>query len=239
MLKHHVVRPEIHNPLTWESVETIIDAKCRKCEHCLRKRRQHWWFRAKWEIEQAPRTWFATFTYSPDNHYRMLLMARQRCLRKGVDYDALTDDQQLGHLVAIAGVDLTLFFKRVRKSSMAPLRYLIVSETHKSGLPHFHALIHETIMRATTYDVLKRNWLKGHSAFKLAEPKAVSYVAKYISKESGSRVRASAQYGSATTAYAKAASEALAERSRRGEIVTGKGTGPSTVKLDVTNKGSQ
>lgn len=235
MLKRHCVQPDAGDPTTWESIECILETKCRQCDHCLRKRRIHWWHRAKWETTIAPRTWFATFTYSPENAYKNVILAGKRCKRLGLDYDALPAEQQFAHLVAVAGEDLTLFFKRVRKEAKGPLRYLIVSEAHKSGLPHFHALIHETIKGAAPYAILKSNWPCGHSAFKLADPKAVSYVAKYISKDARCRVRASVHYGSADTAYAIASPTTGVDAKQRREearsvnkkIVTGKSTDPS------------
>jgi hypothetical protein len=240
VLKHHHVEPKVHDPLTWESVEVIVDAKCRQCEHCLRKRRQHWWFRARAETNLAPRTWFATFTFTPEHHYRVLLLARQRAARKGLDWDGLSETQQFGALVDVAGAEITLFFKRVRKDAKGPLRYLLVSEAHESGLPHFHALIHEVTANAVAYAVLKRHWRCGFSTFKLADEKAPAYLAKYISKDARCRVRASAHYGSNETAYALAASKELEARSGSGvkQIVTGKETFPRT-ETNENEKGSQ
>lgn len=200
MMKYHDVTPEAHNPATWESVSVILSCKCRQCETCLKKRRQHWWFRAKAEMAFAPRTWFATLTYAPDQVYLRTILARRKCEGKGIDFDALSPDDQYPHLADECGKDLTLMMKRLRKNARGPLRYIFVGEAHKSGVPHFHALIHEVKENAATYDVLKRSWPHGHSAFKLADPKAVSYVAKYISKDARTRVRASEHYGK-DTAY--------------------------------------
>lgn len=196
MLKHHEVAPVATNPATWESCSVILSCKCRQCETCLKKRRQHWWFRAKSELAFAPRTWFGTLTYEPGEVFKRTILARRKCEAEGIDFDALSAEEQFSHLVDVSGKDVTLFLKRVRKSAKGPIRYLVVSEAHKSGLPHWHILVHEVVARAATYDLLKGCWPHGFTAFKLADEKAGSYVAKYISKDARARVRASEHYGS-------------------------------------------
>lgn len=196
MLKHHIVEPVASNPATWESCSVILSCKCRQCPTCLKKRRQHWWFRAKAELAFAPRTWFGTLTYEPGDIFKKTIIARRRCEAAGLDFESLSAEEQFPHLVAVAAQDITLFLKRVRKSARGPLRYLVVSEAHKSGVPHWHLLVHEVTTGAVRYDVLKRCWPHGFSAFKLADEKAGSYVAKYISKDARARVRASEHYGS-------------------------------------------
>lgn len=205
MMKSHSVPLSVasrNDPTQWESVSAIIHCKCRQCETCLKKRRQHWWFRAKHEMALAPRTWFATFTYSPECLFLRETEVRKRCRAKAIDYDALEPREQLSHLLDRTGEDLTLYFKKLRKSARAPVRYLLVSETgSENGRVHYHALIHEVRSGAVNYDLLRAKWSFGFTAFKLAEPKAVSYVAKYISKDARTRVRASESYGIGDAAY--------------------------------------
>ena len=50
------------------------------------------------------------------------------------DFDALASAEQFRLLAQVSGADLTLWLKRVRKISRAPLRYLAVAERHKSGM---------------------------------------------------------------------------------------------------------
>lgn len=94
---------------------------------------------------------------------------------------------------------LTLWVKRVRKNSGAPIRYLLVCEAHKSGLPHYHMLLHE---RSPELQVRKRmlqaEWQAyGFTNCKLVEQDqhAARYVSKYLAKSALARVRASVRYG--------------------------------------------
>lgn len=76
------------------------------------------------------------------------------------------------------------------------MRYCLVAEAHKSGLPHFHVVIHHRVV-PVRHKTLKEAWRLGFSDFKLVEEnQAVArYVSKYLAKALGSRVRASARYG--------------------------------------------
>jgi len=105
------------------------------------------------------------------------------------------DEDNFKRLLGECGRDVTLFLKRLRKTASAPIKYLVVSERHKSGVPHFHILVHEQRPNAVTHANLKHAWQAGFSHFKLADPKAAGYVAKYISKDALARVRASEHYG--------------------------------------------
>lgn len=216
MLKSHVVKPDARDPTTWESVETIMHVKCRQCDECMRKRRSHWWHRAKAEMAYAPRTWFATFTYAPAEILKREIDVSRKLRVQGIDFDALAPEERYSSLVDRTGKDITLFMKRVRKSGKGPVRYLVVSEAHKSGLPHYHALIHEMVSGAATYDLLRKSWPWGFTQFKLADPEAVSYVAKYISKDAKCRVRASEHYGK-DTAYASEAAKRLRSAAAEGK----------------------
>ena len=109
--------------------------------------------------------------------------------------DALDLTERYKHLQVICSRDVTLFLKRVRKNSGAAFRYLVVGEAHKSGVPHYHVLVHEASRVQIPHRLLKDAWQAGFSDFKLADAKAAGYVAKYISKDVAARVRASAHYG--------------------------------------------
>lgn len=196
MLKMHEVSPRFNDPLTWESVSVIMHCKCRQCESCLRQKRIHWYHRAKFEMSVAPRTWFGTLTYAPEEILRRQIIAERKAHASIGDWAQLDADQRFKALLEVCSKDVSLALKRLRKASPGLLRYLTVSERHKSGLPHFHILIHERTMSATTHAKLKACWTAGFSDFKLAEPETAGYVAKYISKDASARVRASLHYGS-------------------------------------------
>lgn len=172
-----------------------LEVPCRKCAACLEARAREWTRRAIVETEQRPRTWFGTLTMDP--HYHAVAAMRVRA--RHPNWAALGPAAQFGALVREVGRELTLYLKRVRKRSGAPLRYLLVAEEHTqklAGLPHFHILIHEldadTPVRKA---VLKDEWKLGFSRWKLADKWSARYVCKYLAKEASTRVRASKLYG--------------------------------------------
>ena len=57
--------------------------RCRKCPPCLGRRRNLWAYRAQEEIKAAPRTWMATFTWSPMQHFMMRARASARLAAAG------------------------------------------------------------------------------------------------------------------------------------------------------------
>lgn len=173
-----------------------LTVRCRRCEWCLRERAKEWAAKAKTEIERAPRTWFATFTATPDQHYRWLLEARLLC-SKDHPFEARTDAEQFALRCRAAGSDITRYIKRIRKQSGTRIRYLFVAERHASGLPHWHALVHEVLAdKPIRKAVLKGQWPHGFSQFKLVESSGAAwYLCKYLSKDMATRVRSSLQYG--------------------------------------------
>jgi len=235
ILKRHTTAfegPAINRPDKWESLSVIMLCKCRRCETCLEKRRQHWWFRAKYETALAPRTWFCTLTFNDEALFRCQLEAKRNAKRKGVDFDQLSAKEQQKRILGRAGADVTLYFKRLRKSSGVPLRYLVVSEYgEENNRLHFHALIHEVQLKTVKYDLLRKQWRSGFGNFKLADEKSPSYVAKYISKDVRARVRASEHYGKSDRPYAIVDHEgralAMTREAATWETVTGKGNLPS------------
>ena len=179
-------------------IELEIITRCRECDRCRRARTRLWRMRAEREIIEAERTWFGTLTLRPDAQYRFLLEARRVCGERRKEFDSLSEDEQYKLRVNAIYKELTKYLKRVRKSSGAFLRYCLVAERHKSGDPHFHVLIHEMdTSRPVRHAVLTEQWPFGFTNFKLVDDKkAAAYVAKYLSKSSLARVRASLHYGS-------------------------------------------
>lgn len=170
--------------------------RCRKCTKCLRARARKWQMKAEGELRRAVRTWFCTLTLSPQEHY----LAEARAVRAvGTSrFYAASEAQRYAWLVRACSRELTNWLKRVRKQSSAPIRYLLVAEKHKSGLPHFHALIHEgSVDKPVRWKHLSSAWRLGHSRFNLVKPGTASahYVTKYLSKSAEARVRASVRYG--------------------------------------------
>lgn len=172
-----------------------MHTRCRKCAPCLRARSQEWTYRAKRELAAASRTWFGTMTLTPHEHYMASL--RWETAKVGRSWRELSPAEQFAAEQEVVAKDVTKWLKRVRKESGAPLRYILVAEAHKSGLPHYHILVHEVSPAHKVGErVLRLQWKLGHSKFKLVEGSATAgYVAKYLAKSSEARVRASVRYG--------------------------------------------
>lgn len=182
-------------------LELNLHTRCRRCDKCRQARSSEWSFRATQETALSQRTWFATLTLSPAAHARALAEARVREDRQGVDFDSLPRNEQFALLHRAISVEITKYLKRVRFESKANIRYLFVAEAHKSGLPHYHALVHERPgSPPVLYKTLQDQWHLGFSQFKLAkDPRAAAYLCKYLSKDAAARVRASVGYGKASS----------------------------------------
>lgn len=127
----------------------------------------------------------------------MRYRASSRLTRGGVDIELLSNREQFEELCKEFGREVTLWLKRIRKRIQGKLRYLLVFERHKSGLPHAHILVHDMdVNHPVRHADLASEWKLGFTKFKLCEAlKTAWYVAKYLSKSVESRVRASLGYG--------------------------------------------
>ena len=175
-----------------------LKVRCRRCAACLRYRSAIWRVRAEAEIKAAPRTWMGTLTLSPGAHQYFLDRARVRWKARGNgDFDKEGAWSQFRERHREISSDITKFVKRLREKHKGKLRFLLVVEAHKSGLPHYHMLVHEdgTPLR---YAALRSEWPHGFTKWKLCDPKAAAYVCKYLTKSSQARVRASLGYGDPT-----------------------------------------
>lgn len=186
-------------------LELTLLTPCRKCGRCLRRRANLWASRAMTELRAAPRTWFVTLTLGPSARTTMISRARVTTARNTTvdqttgefisdDYDALSYGDQFQAIHREISSEITRYVKRIRKNSGANLRYVFVTERHKDGFPHYHALVHEcdgVLTKATLRDA----WHLGFGLWKLADPAHAKYVTKYLSKSAVARVRASQDYG--------------------------------------------
>lgn len=172
--------------------------RCRKCKNCMQARANEWRYRAREELKRAARSWFGTLTLGPFEHYRVMVDARAHCRATGIQWDTLTDDERFKRVANEALKEVTKYMKRVRKQSRVPLRYICVTEKHKSGLPHFHLLVHEVEFKPVTHKILSTQWTLGFEKWRLVPPEdlgGAGYVTKYISKSAQGRIRASQHYG--------------------------------------------
>lgn len=197
------LRGELNPRSTGPRRRLEIWVRCRKCSSCMKARSRHWRYRAEAELHQARgRSWFGTLTLSTHEHAQAMFRARLRLARRGTVFEALAPDAQFAERHRQIGRELTLWLKRVRKNAGTPFRYMLVAERHKSGLPHYHVLVHET-ERPIRHAVLTKAWHLGFSQFKLVdegdEAQTARYVAKYLTKAAAARVRASADYGETNT----------------------------------------
>lgn len=174
-----------------------IEAPCRKCRRCLGKRAAVWSQRAVSEVIRSPRTWFITLTLRPEEHYKAGCKAAVRLKARGVVFEDLPAHEQLRERHREVGIEITKYLKRVRKTSGSRFRYCIVMEAHKSGLPHYHLLLHEIAGELPIrHKVLSGHWALGYNQIKLVrDTLTAKYVCKYLAKSNLARVRASIAYG--------------------------------------------
>lgn len=174
-----------------------LQVRCRGCASCRRYRRRLWAARARQETRLAARTWFCTLTASPQAQFMYWMRACKELRRNGLEPERLTEAEQFSERCGIMGKELQKFVKRVRAETGAPLRALWVFESHASGLPHVHGLLHESSeVEPVRWALLNRQWTDGHSVFKLlTNDRESAYVTKYLSKDALCRIRASVKYG--------------------------------------------
>lgn len=177
--------------------------RCRRCVAC-RKAHAAWWFhRTNRELEASPRAWFGTLTLNPEAHAIMRARAMKRLRLDAVGWDTLDPDRQFAERHKEIGRELSKWLKRVRAQAgyeagrkTVPLRYCLVAEKHKSGLPHYHVVICESEVKVP-HRILREQWKLGFVKFTVVkEPsRAAHYVSKYLSKCAEARVRASLHFG--------------------------------------------
>ncbi|PQM29547.1 hypothetical protein CVO77_01105 [Sphingopyxis lindanitolerans] len=219
----HDAVPRYFDGKSNSKVPVSFDSRCRKCEACLSHRRRLWTARASDELKAAHRTWFATLTIRPDDRFVATMHASDTAARAGHgSWPTMSAENQFRYLVKHLNKEIDRFLKRVRKNG-APFRYLLVSEAHKDGFPHFHLLIHEAALPLTKR-LLESNWRLGHSQFRLvnnSDPRSAFYVCKYLAKSALTRVRASKRYG--RDQLVVAATEAIKEMATRiaDTVITG------------------
>jgi len=165
--------------------------RCRKCANCAKANAKQWAIRAAAEMELAPRTWFVTLTFRAEIHW---IFERKA-------------EKQGRSIFDLEFKEVQKMFKRMRKAGHS-FRYLLATEAHKSGLPHFHLLLHENALSPFTSRILSGNqheglkpqfWDHGQVHCRLVpQDRAWArawYLCKYISKDPSARQRASIQYG--------------------------------------------
>lgn len=175
----------------------LMHLRCRKCDWCRKQRATMWRIKAQNETRAAARTWFGTLTLCPAAHQTMVSRARVRLSEQGVDFDAVPLGEQFQLRHKECSIEITKYLKRIRKESGAQFRYLLVAEHHKSGLPHYHLLVHEKCSGDIKHATLSKQWLLGFEKWRVVNDlREATYLCKYLSKTNIARVRASFCYGS-------------------------------------------
>lgn len=194
--KRVVIRP-LH---TRGTLMLEIRTPCHRCETCRRIRGRLWTMRAKAEFDVAVRTWFGTLTLSPESAQYFLNTARWKDARQGIDFETLPETEQFLLWNREVQREVTKYLKRIRKESGASFRYLCVTEVHKSGIPHMHMLLHESVNGGQVkHATLSAQWRVGFERWRLAvDKRSAAYLCKYLSKDAMARVRASLHYGENT-----------------------------------------
>lgn len=149
--------------------------RCNKCLPCLRYKANTWIHRSVKERSKWDRAWFITLTYANTESY---------------DYNNVKKY-------------LKMLRKRIRAKGIR-IAYIVTDETDSSRTrdynPHHHMVVYgPDNLKYRDFDKL---WSYGHRKLSLLENRSASYVAKYLTK-SGSRVRASQDYGTHTIKHCK------------------------------------
>lgn len=145
---------------------------CGRCSGCRLERARQWAVRCTHEAQLYLLNTFITLTY---------------------------DDKYLPEDYGLRGRDLTLFFKRLRKSLPQKIRYLASGEYGDTNLrPHYHAIIFNHDFLQKTYwgksdrgDIqytspeLSKLWPQGLATFGAVTFESASYVARYSMKKIG------------------------------------------------------
>lgn len=133
----------------------LIEARCRKCFSCKRRRSLFWQARAFTEWQNSPRTVFGTITMSVQEQLHLDDLITLRLAKRRVDFNQLSPVEIFEERVKEFGSEVTKWLKRLRKGDTThirpALRYLLIAEVHDSdstsiemrGRPHFHVLLHE------------------------------------------------------------------------------------------------
>lgn len=171
--------------------------RCNNCPNCARARSRLWRGRINYELMNAPRSWFGTLTLTPERHHFCEVAARHEI--GGIEpWFQLGQDEQQKAVLRYSLAEVTRYVKRIRKQASGKLRFVCVTEYHKSGLPHFHMLVHEQTRGCVTHKILSSAWIWGFEKWRVApteDRRVAGYLCKYLTKSNVARVRASLRYG--------------------------------------------
>jgi hypothetical protein len=117
-------------------------------------------------------------------------------------WDKLTNEERVRRVEERILHEVHKFWKRLRKAGL-PFRYFLTSESHETGAPHLHWVLHETdASRRIRKRDLEEKWPHGFIAVRVVKveaggaghKKVAAYVTKALGFEKRPRVCASQSY---------------------------------------------
>jgi hypothetical protein len=140
-------------PWTKETEGHKIDLPCGRCLDCKRNRINGWKIRLEEEMKRSSSCYFITLTY-------------EEC------------PQAPSKLLTLDKTDVQKFFKRLRKRSLAKVKYYAVGEYgSKNNRPHYHILIYNADI-----EHIRESWTLGFVHCGTVTLSSIEYTLKYISK---------------------------------------------------------
>lgn len=136
-----------------------IAVPCGKCEACLSRKRQDWFFRLKQELKLHSNAHFITITY---------------------------DDEHLPHSGNVSKRDCQLFMKRLRKSiEPYKVRYFLCAEYGPTTYrPHYHLILFGFPNGFDVEQVVTDSWKNGFVTIGTVTDASINYVCKYCINKS-------------------------------------------------------
>lgn len=132
---------------------------CGKCEACLSRKRQDWFFRLKQELKLHDDSYFITLTY---------------------------DECNLPKDMSVNKRDCQLFLKRLRKKiEPYKIRYFLVSEYGPTTLrPHYHLILFGSLGCKDVESVISESWNNGFVTVGTVTDASINYTCKYCINKS-------------------------------------------------------
>ena len=194
-----------HTDVVPDVRSVTLAVRCRKCPRCLVAKSRLWTARAFTEMNQSVRSWFCTLTVGPDRRFWAKAAAESLVANRWCETWAdISEAQRFKAIERQLAPEVTRWLKRVRKNSGASLRYLLVSESHKDGFPHYHLILHEqggSVTKRTLQDAWRWGFSRVNVVDQDSKGSAAWYVCKYLTKSAQARVRASRTYGQRPGAF--------------------------------------
>ena len=163
----HCLHPiKIRNPNWFRGSKDFmyLQVPCGHCIACQERRRSEWAFRLEQEAANNP-TFFVTLAYNSDN----------------LHYSCNPESGEL--LPTLYPVDMTLFLKRLRKSSIYPIRFFYCGEYGgRFGRPHYHLILFGLPNLDYVKSKVESCWKLGFTSVEPANIQRFRYVAKYVVK---------------------------------------------------------